>query len=418
MSRLDRAVILAVGSELTAGRVVDTNSAELSAELRRMGIDVLYHFACPDDMEVMVDSLALARQRAPLVLVTGGLGPTSDDFTRDAIARFVDRPLERDEACFSALLDFFKRLGRDMPARNEQQVWFPKGATVLPNAAGTAPGFFCEDRERVPGAGPGLIFAFPGVPREVRVIWQNEAKKRINERSEQQRIAEAEFRVCGVAESNLNDRLEGVEGVEAGGVEIAYAVKEDEGVIAITLTARGEMAAGRVETARSLAEQRCKNLICARGTKTLPETLADLLSSRGMTLRMVEGPSAGRMTTLMAAKSESYECLRSSLTLPDRKAQLEFLGRDEWSGSEAELAQALARKVYENDPKSLVLVTVDASNASESKVQVALQGPGIERCESLDNRLGRLAGRTRVLTILAASALNLARRALEAEPGV
>ena len=139
-----KAEIIAVGSELTNGAKLDTNSQWLSTELSARGIEVIYHTAVADSMDLMVWSLRVALRRAHLVLLTGGLGPTLDDITRQAIAELLHVSLILDQGSLDHVEQMFQKRGREMPARNRIQAMFPAGAEPLENPIGTAPGLWCE----------------------------------------------------------------------------------------------------------------------------------------------------------------------------------------------------------------------------------------------------------------------------------
>ncbi|MBA4032913.1 MAG: damage-inducible protein CinA, partial [Planctomyces sp.] len=138
------AEILAVGSELTTGAKLDTNSQWLSLALADMGISVLFHTTVADDLDWMVAALKVAATRADVVIITGGLGPTLDDLTREAAARAVDVSLVTDDVSLAQIKAMFARRQREMPERNVIQAQFPQGAEPIPNARGTAPGFWME----------------------------------------------------------------------------------------------------------------------------------------------------------------------------------------------------------------------------------------------------------------------------------
>ena len=160
-----RAAVLSIGSELTSGRTQDSNAAFLASEVRRLGGRVDEIRSLPDDLPAMARALReLARGRS-LLLVTGGLGPTEDDRTRQALARASGRPLRLHRPSLEAIQARFRRAGRAMTANNRLQALFPAGALPLPNAQGTAPGI----RMRLASC---RVLAFPGVPSEMRAMWE------------------------------------------------------------------------------------------------------------------------------------------------------------------------------------------------------------------------------------------------------
>ena len=161
------AFILAVGTELTTGQTLNRNAAWISRELERLGIKTREHRTIADDRAIILQALRDAAQCAQLVFVTGGLGPTSDDFTREVIADFVQAPLEYDPSSWAAIVERLSRRGVPISESNKQQCYFPQGTRVLRNSEGTANGFHA----RTPQV---EVFALPGPPREIEAIWKAE----------------------------------------------------------------------------------------------------------------------------------------------------------------------------------------------------------------------------------------------------
>src|SRR5579862_773201 len=157
--------IISIGSELTSGQNLDTNSQWLSRRLAEVGIPVGWHTTVADDLDANVEAFRIAARRARLVIVTGGLGPTLDDLTREALARVAGVELVFHPESFAAIQEMFTRRGRHMPDRNRVQAMFPVGAEPIPNACGTAPGLWMT-------VGDGLIAAMPGVPTEMFAMFE------------------------------------------------------------------------------------------------------------------------------------------------------------------------------------------------------------------------------------------------------
>src|SRR5690554_6135346 len=171
MCRIRSAEVIAVGTELLLGEVTDTNSAWLASELAAGGVDVYWSMRVGDNMDRVTEALTLALSRSDLVIMSGGLGPTDDDMTREAIAAVASETPEVDAGLEAELRERFSRLGRPMPERNLKQAWLIPSATALKNPNGTAPGWLVrlnvDGRER-------LIAALPGPPRELKAMWSNE----------------------------------------------------------------------------------------------------------------------------------------------------------------------------------------------------------------------------------------------------
>jgi nicotinamide-nucleotide amidase len=175
-----KAEVLSIGSELTTGQNLDTNSQWLSLRLAEIGIRVGWHTTVADNLQDNVDALRIATQRAQLVLATGGLGPTLDDLTREAVAKVAGVELVFDEPSFEHIKGLFVRRNRQMPERNRVQAYLPAGAEVIPNPFGTAPGFAISLSPSLPVAiSPCLLFAMPGVPSEMYAMYNEQVKPRL-----------------------------------------------------------------------------------------------------------------------------------------------------------------------------------------------------------------------------------------------
>src|SRR5262245_4318551 len=163
-----RAEVISIGDELTTGQRLDTNSQWLSRELGDVGIRVLFHTTVGDDMDANLEVLRRAIDRAEIVVVTGGLGPTADDLTRDALALLSGRPLVLHQPSLEHIQRLFAQRTRSMPERNRVQAMFPQGAIPIHNPHGTAPGIeMCFESS----GRQSYLFALPGVPGEMKELW-------------------------------------------------------------------------------------------------------------------------------------------------------------------------------------------------------------------------------------------------------
>ncbi|MDZ7617995.1 MAG: competence/damage-inducible protein A [Patescibacteria group bacterium] len=166
-----QAEIVSIGDEITSGRLLDTNSQWLSRRLADLGIRVLFHTSVGDNLEACAAVFRHAIARADLVIVTGGLGPTADDLTREALAEATGRALVLNEGALEHVRRLFARRNRPMPASNEKQALFPEGSRVIRNPNGTAPGI--DLTVACPGRNAARILALPGVPAEVDEMWRD-----------------------------------------------------------------------------------------------------------------------------------------------------------------------------------------------------------------------------------------------------
>ena len=193
-----RAAILAIGSELLMSTRLDTNSLVITAALNEIGIDVQFKAVVGDDRRELAAQFDSALERVDLVVLTGGLGPTEDDVTREVVAERLGLPLEEDEAITNAIRRRFELRGWNMPEINRRQAMVPRGAVVLPNANGTAPGLWIEaDRK--------AVALLPGPPREMKPMLQAIVSERLASRSGGVRLLRRMLRIAGRSESRVEE---------------------------------------------------------------------------------------------------------------------------------------------------------------------------------------------------------------------
>lgn len=288
---INTAVILAVGTELTTGSTRDTNSGELAAELTALGVRVLQTVALPDDLAAVTQAFTDALERAELVVSTGGLGPTPDDLTREAIAAACKLDPHVDPELEAWLRGLFERRGITMPDANRKQAWLIDGAAALPNNRGSAPGWYVE---RPDGR---VIVALPGPPREMQPMWRDEAIPRLTEERLGVGRASRTLRLTGVGESALVDLI-GEEILRAPSPRVATYARLDAVDVVVTAEAIDRSAAALiVEEMIGLLRTRIGQYVFTEGD----QTWADALGSRldGRTLATVEIGTAGQLQALL-----------------------------------------------------------------------------------------------------------------------
>lgn len=196
-----KAEIIAVGSELLTPDRMDTNSLFLTEELNKLGIEVVRKTIVGDDRDLMSEAFRDALNRVPLIIASGGLGPTEDDLTRETVADLLGRKLKRDDAILDAIKARFRSFGREMPDTNVRQAMVPEGGEPLNNPRGTAPGLWLEDGER-------MIALLPGPPRELQPMFREEVLPRVSRRISGVRMFHRELRVTGMGESMVDARIQ------------------------------------------------------------------------------------------------------------------------------------------------------------------------------------------------------------------
>ena len=195
-----KAEIIAVGSELLTPDRLDTNSLFLTEELNSIGIEVVRKTVVGDNRDLLAEAFRDALNRVPLIIASGGLGPTEDDLTRETVAELLGRKLRRNEEILRYIEGRFRSLGREMPEVNARQAMVPEGAEILANARGTAPGLWLEDAGR-------MIALLPGPPRELKPLFREQVLPRLGRRISGVRLHHREIRVTGLGESHVEQRI-------------------------------------------------------------------------------------------------------------------------------------------------------------------------------------------------------------------
>ena len=200
------AEVISIGDEMTSGARLDTNSQWLSRRIGELGIEVIFHTTVGDALADNVEALRIASHRADMVVVTGGLGPTRDDLTREALGRLIDHPLEFREESFRHIESMFASRGREMPQRNRVQAMFPHGSTEILNPQGTAPGIdLIVQRAQQPAS---RIFCLPGVPAEMKRMFDESVAPRILQQTGREKsIRHVVMKFFGTGESEMEQRL-------------------------------------------------------------------------------------------------------------------------------------------------------------------------------------------------------------------
>jgi nicotinamide-nucleotide amidase len=195
-----RAEIIAIGSELLTPYRLDTNSLFLTDGLNQVGIRVVHKAVVGDSLDDMRASFRQALDRADLIVACGGLGPTDDDRTREAVADLLGRKLELNEGVLRHIQELFRRFGRVMPEINRRQAMVPEGATVIPNPRGSAPGLWIE-------ASGHIVILLPGVPAELRAMFEQEVRPRLTRLGHDERLFTRDLRITGLPESEVEQRV-------------------------------------------------------------------------------------------------------------------------------------------------------------------------------------------------------------------
>jgi len=278
--------VISIGDELASGQSLDTNSQWLSARLGEIGVRVVYHTTVADDLDANVEVFRQAAQRSDIVIATGGLGPTADDLTREALARVAGKELVLDETSLRHIMAIFAKRRREMPERNRVQALFPAGSRVISNPEGTAPGIDL-DVPRISG-GTSRIFALPGVPAEMREMWRQTVAPAIRAMQPGRVIVHRRIKCFGVGESQLEAMLPDL--IRRGRVP-QVGITVSGATITLRITAEGpteEECLALIQPTIVLVHQCLGTLAFGEEDDELEHAVVRLLAKHGRTLATVE----------------------------------------------------------------------------------------------------------------------------------
>jgi len=290
--RLLTAELLSVGTEVVVGETRDTNAGELGGSLTAAGVRVTRITALPDQLDTVADAYRSALSRVDLVVSTGGLGPTPDDLTREAIARVWNEEPVVDPSLEAWLRDLWARRGIDFPSMNLKQAWLIPSAVALANPNGTAPGWLVSGRDGQ------VAVALPGPPREMRPMWANEALPRLVQLGLGADIASRTYRLAGIGESQVAELL-GESLLRSTEPTIATYARAEAVDVRISATGRGDRsAASLVEESAAVVLEHVGRYVWATGTTTWSEAIGLRLAGLEWTVAIVEIGTAGSVAAL------------------------------------------------------------------------------------------------------------------------
>ena len=308
-----RCDVLAVGTELLLGQIVDTNSSWIGERLASHGISSHVQVKVGDNVDRIIEQLRRRLDEADAVIVCGGLGPTHDDLTRDAIAAVMGVDLVHDDDVADAIVELFASRGRRMAANNLRQAQVPRGATIIPQRRGTAPGLICP-------VGDKVIYAVPGVPHEMHEMMERAILPDLVRRSGRTSVIRSRvLRTWGESESGLNERLDGIiRELDAPGDDkptLAFLASGWEG-IKVRLTA----SAASVEAASTVLdhwESRIRHVVgefvFGVDDDTMESVVLDILAARGFTLAVAESVTGGLVTGRLTNVAGASRVLRGGV---------------------------------------------------------------------------------------------------------
>jgi nicotinamide-nucleotide amidase len=395
-----RAEVISIGDELTSGTRLDTNSQWLSQRLEELGATVLFHTTVGDDLAANIDVFRKAASRVDVVVVSGGLGPTADDLTRQALADAAGVDLVLDQPSLDHIVGLFARRGRAMPPANEIQAMFPRGAKAIPNPHGSAPGIdfrmACDDR---PGA---RFFCLPGVPAEMKEMWSGTVADAVAAMAPAKRVIQSKNVKCfGVGESDLEAMLPDL---IRRGREPRVGITVSKATITLRITAIGPDAAtclSQIDDTERTIRACLGQLVFGQDDDELQHAVARRMIDQGQRLAVWECGTTGLIAHWLGELPEAREFFAGAIVEPGAQAPSD--GLDAWLADRARETRARFGAAW-----SLAVgpfPKLAAHGETPAPVWFALDGPEGTKTTSLP-----FAGHPDILRArFAKAALNLAR---------
>ena len=313
-----KTAILTVGTEILFGQIVNTNAAFLSQELQNMGYDVMYHYSVGDNPGRLKELIAFAFHDCDLILTTGGLGPTQDDLTKEVIAEAMGDVIVENEECMKALLDNYKKAGRTMTPNNLKQGYMPSRARVLPNDAGTAPGFALEKDGK-------LIISMPGPPREMKRMFELQVKP-ILESMQDSVIFYRIIRTFGLGESSMETVLLSLIDGQTDPTIATYAKEGECSLRVASKRATKEEAVAAVDRVIEDVNQLIGEYIYSYDDEDLVDVVGKLLLEKHITISCAESCTGGLFAAALTDIPGISEVFERGIVTYSNRAKMEELG--------------------------------------------------------------------------------------------
>lgn len=311
---------IAIGTELLIGQISNTNARYLSEKLNELGINVYYHTVVGDNMKRILEVLNIAKKRSKYIFLTGGLGPTQDDVTRDAVAQFANVPLKEDAKAKEKIEAFFKSKNIPMPISNLNQALIPDGSTILANDYGTAPGFLLPFEE-------SLIICLPGPPREMQNMFQNQVLPKIS-KEDFRPITSKYIKLFGIGESLVEEKILDLISAQTSPSIATYA---NEGSLTIRLTAQKnkENKTDCFEPVLSQIIERLKDNIYSIDNEYLHEVVGKLLIKTNTTISTAESCTGGLISKHLTDVAGISSVFHTGFVTYSNDAKIRLLGVSE-----------------------------------------------------------------------------------------
>lgn len=406
--------VVAVGTELLLGQITNRNAATIGAALAENGFDAHHQAVVGDNLTRIVGVLSTAMERSDAVIITGGIGPTQDDLTREGICGATGRDMAFDEPWAEVIRDRFARMGREMPESNLRQAQYPEGAELLPNPKGTAPGLVLDHEGT-------LVFALPGVPQEMVWLLENEVMPRLRRASGiDEALVSRLIRTWGRSESATAELLDDL---YTGSTNPSIAFLASGGEIKVRISAKASdeaTAVSLIAPVEAEVRSRLGDAVFGVDEQTVETVVLSLARRRGWSLGTAESMTGGLVAARLTSVPGASDVFRGSIVAYATELKQSLLGLDDPTVEAGVVTEEAARAMAEGALGALgvdaaVSVTGSAGPDPQER-EVGTVVVGVATPEHTAARTLRLPGdRERVRTYGATAALHLLRRGLSGQ---
>ena len=339
-----KAELIAVGTELLMGQIANTNGMFLSRELSELGIDVHYHHVVGDNQERLAELIQKVLSRCDIIITTGGLGPTMDDLTKDAVAKALDRPMILDEESRDTIENFFSMIHKDMTINNMRQAYFPEGSIILKNPNGTAPGCIVENNGK-------SIIVLPGPPMEMQPMFLKDVFPYLSEKTGNV-IKSKHIKIFGMGESSLETALMHLIENQTNPTLATYAT---QGELLLRVTAKSDTPA----KAEALLEPVCNEITQILGNKiysytneSLAQVVIKMLKEQGKYISFAESCTGGMLASILVDVPGASHVLKESFITYSNDSKINRLNvkkstLEKYGAVSSQTAEEMAKGMYE-----------------------------------------------------------------------
>ncbi len=407
-----KAEILAVGTELLMGQIANTNAQYISSRLPDAGIGVYYHDVVGDNPERLKQSLDLALSRSDVIILTGGLGPTQDDLTKETVAAAVNRQLVLDQESLDVMEEFFKKHCRKMTHNNVKQAYLPEGCIIVRNRNGTAPGCIMEDNGKI-------IVMLPGPPSEMKPMFEETVMPYFAAKSDY-RLESRFLRIFGIGESAVEDMLLDLIEKQTNPTIAPYA---KDGEVTLRITARYDKSCPNEDLIGPVEDEirrRLRDAVYSNDNSSLDEIAARLLIDSKMTLSIAESCTGGMVSSRLTDMPGISEVFDRAIVTYSNRAKMEELGvaqetLDTFGAVSEQTAREMAegvRRVSETDIGISVTGIAGPGGGSEEKPVGLVYAALSHKDGTVVKKLDLWGSRSRIRNVTCLHVFDMLRRHL------